>query len=317
MTFPTVSVVIPNYNHGKLLPRCLDALLEQSVQPSEILVLDDGSTDDSAEVIAEYAGRSALIQAHPNAKNLGVVATINRGLDLAKSEYVCFLAADDQVLPRLFERMLPLLAQHPGAGAVSGMCEWRCEDTKLVWYQGTKMPNEACYLSPRELVKLSQQGRFSIAGQHALFKRSALVEAGGWRPELRWFTDCFSTWVVGFRLGVCHVPEVLSVFHTNRRSFYHSAESSRERRSVSDLFLCSLEEPRYADVAPLLRDSGLLGGLGWPMFQAILGRRRHWHFLTPSLLRHTARRSAEVIGRRILPQRLAQYIARVLYGMRR
>ncbi|MBX3745123.1 MAG: glycosyltransferase family 2 protein [Verrucomicrobiae bacterium] len=311
-----VSIVIPNYNHASLLPRCLDAVLEQSRPPDEVLVLDDDSTDHSLAVIEDYARRSNRIRVLRNERNLGVCATINRGLDEVTGDYVGFLAADDRVLPGIFERTLPLLERHPGAGAVSGLCEWRCEATGLTWFQGTRMPAEACYLSPGDMIGLSRQGRLSIAAQHALFKTPALRAAGGWIPELRWFTDCFSTWVVGFRHGVCHVPEVLSVFHTSPTSYYHSARSGRERRETLDLFLDLLGGATYADVAPAIRASGLVGSFGWPALRVALGRRRHWPFLTPPFLRHALRRTAEVAGRRILPPALARLAARTFYGRR-
>ncbi len=316
MRYPSVSIVVPNYNHARFLPRCLDALTSQSILPSEILVIDDGSTDDSVSVLDEYASRHPVVRVLRNEQNLGVVPTMNRGLAEATGEYVGFLAADDRVLPRLFERTLPLLVQYPQAGMVCGMCEWRCEDTGLVWYQGTRMPREACYVSPPEMVRLARTGRLSVAAQNALFKRSALVAAGGWIPELRWFTDCFGTWIVGFRYGICHVPEVLSVFHTSRTSYYHSGRSRQDRLETMERFLTRLEDPPFSDVAPLIRDSGLLGGLGGLMFWTALRRSRHWEFLRPAFLRLTARRSAEVVGRRVLPQPVARLCARLLYGLR-
>ncbi len=313
MSSPRISVVVPNYNHAKLLPRCLDALLEQSAPPEEILVVDDASTDDSLQVLEAYARKSPLIRVHRNERNLGVVPTMNRGLSLARGDHVCFPAADDRVLPGLFESAIRLLTAHPRAGLVSGMCEWRCEDTGLVWYQGTRMPAEECYLAPDDLVRLSREGRFSVAAQHAVFRRDALEQAGGWIPDLRWFTDVFATWTVAFRHGVCHVPRVLSVFHTARTSYYHSARSQEERRRTMERFLELLGEERYADVAARVAASGLLGGLGSPITRVVL-QGRHRHFLTRSFVRHAARRGAEVAGRRLLPQGIARVCARLFYG---
>lgn len=57
MTTPSLSVVVPNYNHGQHLPNCLEALVRQSVPPAEIVVIDDASTDNSLEVLADFARR--------------------------------------------------------------------------------------------------------------------------------------------------------------------------------------------------------------------------------------------------------------------
>lgn len=312
-----ISAIVPNYNHAAFLPRCLDALLRQTFPPVEILVIDDGSTDDSLRVMERFAAEHASIRVLRNDKNSGVCYTLNRGLEAAKGDFVTFLAADDQVLPDLFLRCAEMLQRYPEAGAVSGLCEWRCEDTGLVWYQGARMPARGCYLDPGSMVSLCRSGRFSMAAQHAVFSRRALIDVGGWHADLRWFTDCFSAWVVGFRLGVCHIPEVLSVFHTARSSYFHSAKSSLERVDTIDRFLVRLEERRFADVLPAIRDSGLLGSLGWQMLRVVIAKRVHWQFVNLSFLRHSLHRTAEVVGREILPRPVARFFARVFYGLNR
>lgn len=316
MHLPRVSVVIPNYNHARLLPRCLDALLNQSILPEEILVLDDASTDDSLEVLKAYARRSPILKVHRNERNLGVVPTMNRGLALAACDYVCFPAADDEVLPGLFEHALPLLAAHPRAGAVSGRSEWRCQTTGMRWYNGSRMPDEPCYLSPQEMIRLGRLGRLTMSGQHAIFRKTALLEAGGWVPELRWFTDFFGAWVVGFRHGLCHVPQVLSIFNLYPTSYYHTARSRIERRQTMDRLLRLLESDAYADVAPSIGKSGLLGVFGWPMLRVVASERTHWRFLNTAFLRHAGRRCAEVVGRRFFPPWLARACLRVFYRSR-
>ncbi|MGE3311012.1 MAG: glycosyltransferase family A protein, partial [Limisphaerales bacterium] len=220
MNLPRASVVVPNYNHAKYLPRCLDALLHQSVPPHEVIVIDDASQDDSLEVLASYARRHPLLRVVRNEQNRGVCFTLNRGLELAKGDYVCFPAADDEVLPGVFEHLLPLLAEHPNAGAACGMTEWRCQSTGLTWVHGVTMPDRPCFLDPDALVRLAQSGRLALSGQHMLYKKTALLDAGGWIPELRWFTDAFGGWIVTFRHGVCHTPNVLSVFNLFPTSFY-------------------------------------------------------------------------------------------------
>ena len=80
MSSPTVSVIVPNFNHAEYLPRCLTALIEQSVLPQEIIVIDDASTDDSAQIAREFARRHPIIEVHQNARNHGVVYGANLGL---------------------------------------------------------------------------------------------------------------------------------------------------------------------------------------------------------------------------------------------
>lgn len=315
MSAVRISVVVPNYNHQKLLPRCLEALLNQEDPPDEILAIDDASTDESLDVMKTFAARSPRLRVIRNERNLGVVATMNRGLELASHPHIGFFASDDEVLPGLFTKSRPMVERHRDAGLVTGLVEWRCETTGMKWYDGHQMPAERRFWTPDEMVRLGRQGRLATPGQPAIFNREALRAAGGWRPELRWFTDCFATWVVGFRQGVGFVPEVLSVFNLYQTSFYNAAKEA-ERRDVMGLFLRTMESQDYADVFPRIRDSGLLGGFGMPMLKLALADRRRWGLVNYGFTRRMGRRTAEIIGRRMFPPWLARACLKMFYGRR-
>src|SRR5471030_1152802 len=98
----TLSVILPNYNHGRYLPRALDALLAQDRPADEIIVVDDGATDDSLDIVSRYAEEYPSIRALKNPKNMGVIVTLTRGLQAARGKYVYFGAADDFVMPGFF-----------------------------------------------------------------------------------------------------------------------------------------------------------------------------------------------------------------------
>jgi glycosyltransferase involved in cell wall biosynthesis len=312
-TEPRISVVVPNYNHAKLLPRCLNALLQQPVLPLEIIVVDDASTDDSRAVLRTLAERHPLIRVHHNERNLGVCRTMNRGMELARGDWVMFPAADDEVRPGVFAHAVRMLRAHPQAGLCSGLCELHDAVTGLRWRIGGRMPAVAGFLSPQEMVALGRKHRLHISGQNAVYNKAALLAAGGWLPELRWFTDWFGAFVVGFRHGMCHVPEVLSVFNMAPTTYYHSARPA-ERREVLERMLELLESERYADVAPLIRTSGMLGGFGWPMLRVMAGRARYWNYMNAAFGRSLLRRAAEIAGRRWLPRWLARRCVRWFYG---
>src|SRR5437762_2359536 len=95
MSLPTLSVVVPNYNHAHYLPKCLAAILGQSLPPTEVIMIDDGSTDNSLEVLGQLAREHPNLHVHRNERNRGVVWTANRGIDLAQGDYLFFTAADD------------------------------------------------------------------------------------------------------------------------------------------------------------------------------------------------------------------------------
>jgi glycosyltransferase involved in cell wall biosynthesis len=310
-----ISAVLPNYNHAKLLQRSVGALANQTVLPLEIIVVDDASTDNSLDVLDSLVRQHPIVHVHRNERNLGVNASYARGLALARGNYVLMPAADDEVRPDLIKNAVQMFQQYPRAGVFSGICEWRCTASNLTWYKGTGMPARPCYLSPSDMVALAKRGKLAINGQNAVYKKDALIKAGGWLPELQWFGDWFGSYVVGFRHGMCHVPEVLSNFYLYPGSFYNADAGARaKRRAVMERLLDVMESERFADVAPCIRNSGLLGEYGWPMAKVVVGQRRHWRCLTPAFVRRIARRSAERIGRRFFPDPLAKWCLKIFYG---
>lgn len=116
MRTPRVSVVVPNYNHARHLALRLDSILDQTFQDFEVIYLDDASTDDSAEVFSAYAGhpRIRAVQTLENSGNPSI--QWNRGVRMARGEYVWIAESDDFADPRFLEVLVERLDTHPGAG---------------------------------------------------------------------------------------------------------------------------------------------------------------------------------------------------------
>ncbi len=112
---PTVSVIMPAYRAGGTIGRAIDSILAQTYPVHEILVVDDGSPEDLAAILAPYGERVSLVR-QPNG---GAAAARNRGLDLARGDLVAFLDADDQWLPEKVEQCVTVFQQQPDVGLVA------------------------------------------------------------------------------------------------------------------------------------------------------------------------------------------------------
>jgi glycosyltransferase involved in cell wall biosynthesis len=120
MSRPLVSVVIPAFNAGRTIDRALASALGQDYQPLEIIVIDDGSTDDTARIAG---ARDQWVRLLRLKQNRGVAAATNAGLGLARGEFIAFLDADDEWLPGKLRAQLDLLLRHPDLIFVCG--PWR------------------------------------------------------------------------------------------------------------------------------------------------------------------------------------------------
>ena len=110
MSVPGVSCVIPAYNGARYLRETLDSVLAQSLPVAEVLVVDDGSTDGTAEIVRAYGGAVRYLY-QPHA---GVSAARNRGIRAATQPLIAFLDADDLFLPHKTERQVERFVAHPG-----------------------------------------------------------------------------------------------------------------------------------------------------------------------------------------------------------
>ncbi len=111
MTAPGISLIIPVYNAGRYLREAIDSVLNQTMKPRQFIVVDDGSTDDSLEILRSYgAALTVITQA-----NGGTSAARNRGLAEADQPLIAFLDNDDRFMPDKLQRQSQCLSQHPEA----------------------------------------------------------------------------------------------------------------------------------------------------------------------------------------------------------
>ena len=117
---PTISIIIPIYNTAKYLPNCLDSIVNQTYKNLEIILIDDGSTDNSYKIAAEYAKKDSRIKLIYQ-KNTGQSAARNHGIKLATGEYISFIDSDDQIAKDFIKKLLQPFSQQNTVISVCGI----------------------------------------------------------------------------------------------------------------------------------------------------------------------------------------------------
>lgn len=213
---PLVSVVIPAYNHGSYLDAAIRSVLEQDYPRVELIVIDDGSTDNTKNVIRKYEGR-CYCETQPN---LGQVATLNKGWLMSHGDILAYFSADDLLLSKAIEKAVHCLEANPDA--VLAYCDFNLIDPHSAVVRRVAAPE----FDYREMVR-----RFICPpGPGAFFRRSAFEKAGLWDAGLRQMLD-YEYWL---RLGLCgrfvRIPMVLAAYrvHPGSQTFASTSQIRAE-----------------------------------------------------------------------------------------
>jgi glycosyltransferase involved in cell wall biosynthesis len=206
-----VSIIVPTFNSGAYLPQALDSLLAQTHRPLQLIVVDDGSTDETPRLLDSYASQPC-VEIITLPQNEGLSRAKNAGLRAAQGEWIGFLSADDLYLPQAVETLLEAARLQPEAGVVYADFDYFGECDYL------QDPESRARLRPVHIEDLFTPG--VTVGMCGLFRRSLLGD--GPAPveeslELRGVEDNI-LWQDLWRKAVfLHVPQVLGRYRRHNR----------------------------------------------------------------------------------------------------
>jgi len=204
---PRVSIIIPTYNRSKLLRVALESALAQTYPNIEVIVVDDGSTDDTAMVMTQYAGRVTYLKQ----ANQDVAAARNTGIRAASGEYLTFLDDDDLIMPTKIERQVRVLASQPEVGLVHCRFYYADEDGNYLYKAGLLPEGEVL----QELVC----SNFVWVGA-PLIRRQCLEQVGLFDEEIPAICADWDMWLriaqAGYRFAC--VQELLGAYRIQRDS---------------------------------------------------------------------------------------------------
>lgn len=161
---PTVSVIMPTYNREELLPRAIDSVLSQTYKDFEFIIIDDGSTDNTLQLLKKYADKDNRIRVFRNDKNRGIAFSRERGLEVARGKYIAIMDSDDISLPNRLEKQTAYLDAHPDIAVVIG--QTKNVSTGNIWWRPT---------DPEEII-FGMHFDNTIGNPQTMIRRAFLVQ---------------------------------------------------------------------------------------------------------------------------------------------
>src|SRR5947209_8483011 len=235
---PLVSVIVPTYNYAPFIAQALESLRAQTYPRWECLVVDDGSTDATPEIVAGYAGRDARIR-YTRQKNARQAAARNTGLRACAGEYVQFLDADDLIEPEKFERQVGYLEGRPEVDVVYGGVKFFSVEGaggrpdaapgESEWWAGVSGAGVLAALVRRNIIVINS----------ALVRRSVVEEVGRFDEGLPPVED-WDYWLRCAALGKRF--EYRPFAGTLALVRWHPSSSSRDRRRAYRAALLTREK---------------------------------------------------------------------------
>lgn len=279
---PKFTAVLTNYNHSQYLPTALGFILNQTVLFDEIIIIDDGSGDNSVEIIEQRIKGVPNARLIVNAKNTGVVASQNVSLKESTGDFIFYFAADDQYSLHIVEWARNFLSRHPDVGMISGNARMHWETTgkerafTLPFLQTEIAGGKA------ELQAVAGKRNLTFLGGANLMRRDAMIRLGGFMEPLRWHSDWFLYLAIAWRHGFGFIPQEFVRFRIAEDQYSHACHDWKRQKPVIEAFVKTVLYD-YPDLLPLFRNYALMPTYEPRMLALLLCRADLRPYLTPLL----------------------------------
>jgi glycosyltransferase involved in cell wall biosynthesis len=232
----TISVTLPNFNHGRYLGMALEAIVRQTYPHWEILFVDDGSTDGSRRIAEEYAAKDSRIRSVYFERNQGALAAHANAWSRVGGELVYQYSSDDTVTDlTFFESAVAALNQFPSAGGYFGVAAIMGAETgQVTGTMGHAIPG---YINPLKFLAGFLRFQFFVPGISSIWRKAAIDAVGGYDSALGAQTDYFINHAIPAKFGAVFDPKLCSVARVSESNNSFSSLTSLEaEKGRFDLF---------------------------------------------------------------------------------
>lgn len=213
-----ISIIIPSFNQAKYLEECIESAYNQTFAPHEIIIVDDGSTDNSLEIAQRYQFKQFPLIESP----VKVIAQVNKGLPVARNtgimnatgSYILPLDADDMLMENAIEKITQRINE-TNADIIAP--SFKCFGVK----------NDNVILQMPTLEQFKEANRI---GYFSAIKRSVLLEVGGYNPKMKWGYEDYDLWFDILKRGksLTVMQDILVMYRVKENSMIQTAQAHHE-----------------------------------------------------------------------------------------
>ena len=225
-----ITIIIPTYNRANLLSRAIKSVLNQTFKDFELIVVDDGSTDNTAEVIKKFQEQDKRIRYIQHDKNKGTAATRNIGIKAAKGEYIAFLDSDDEWFPEKLEKQVSLFEHslRKNLGFVS--CNY------LEFY--SESGREVLYRVPRHKssLKVLLESNTLCNSSNVMIKKEVFDNVGHFDEKIKIGED-WDMWIrIAQKYNFDFVEEPLFKYYIHQNNIMKTTSNLRKEKDIEYIF---------------------------------------------------------------------------------
>lgn len=219
---PKISVIMPAYNAEKYIDEAIDSILNQTYKDFELIIINDGSTDNTKEIILKYDDPRIIYL--ENEKNRGIVKTLNKGLNQARGEYIARMDADDIAIYNRFEKQIEYLDDNKDVGILGTGIRIFGENIK---------PQERIFTTNPEQLKAELIFNSCIAHSTVMMRRSNLIDNGLQYNEKFPGREDFALWWEIVKVSkVNNISDILLNYRIHKKQITQNKDKKNKENSL-------------------------------------------------------------------------------------
>lgn len=249
-----LSVILTNYNDSSFLPQAVKDIFEQSLPPDELIIVDDGSTDESVSIIEKLAQEYRSIRLLKNQSNMGIPFSLRRGIKEAKGEFIFGASCNDAIFPGHFELGVKMLETYPQAAVffADSIVDDRISGIRCL--NEMKLLDAPGFLEPQDLASKFDGGVMQT--NTVISRREKLLSADAYPSELKWHCDWWTFSLLAFKHGACYIPQIMGENRVDPHGYSSGVYMRpRQREVFFEVLKRAVMEP---ELLPLFKKARLL-----------------------------------------------------------